>query len=75
VIAERRAIWAHGPLAGVYRRAFADIERLAPGPRTVEIGGGSHGPRFAGALVTDLVATRMTWPTPRLPFTPGASTT
>jgi len=61
VIAARGAAWAARPLLReVYRRALTAIEReLAPGPRTVEIGGGSGMARefLPQLLVTDIVAT------------------
>ena len=61
VIAARNVAYAARPLLrAVYRQALAAIGReLAPGARTVEIGGGSGMARefLPGLLVTDLVAT------------------
>lgn len=61
VIERRREVWAERPLTReVYRRYFASIAReLAPGARTVEVGGGSGMARdlLPGLLVTDLVHT------------------
>jgi SAM-dependent methyltransferase len=61
VIARRREIWAERPLTReVYRRSFAAIgAEMAPGPRSVEIGGGSGMARdfLPDVLVTDLVRT------------------
>jgi SAM-dependent methyltransferase len=79
VIAARNAAWAARPLLrAVYRDALAAIGReLAPGARTVEVGGGSGMARefLAGLLVTDLVATPhvdLVADATRLPF-PAAS--
>jgi len=61
VIEQRREIWTERPLTReVYRRAFSAIaSELAPGDRTLEIGGGSGMARefLANVVVTDLVAT------------------
>ena len=61
VIARRREIWAERPLTReIYRRSFAAIQsEMSPGPRSVEIGGGSGMARdfLPGVLITDLVRT------------------
>jgi SAM-dependent methyltransferase len=79
VIAERGVIWTERPLLReVYRRALAAIgHELAPGARTVEIGGGSGMARefLPELLVTDLVATPhvdVVADAVRLPFAAGS---
>src|SRR5262245_23670772 len=61
VIERRREVWTQRPLTReVYRRAFSVMaSELAPGDRTVEIGGGSGMARefMASVVITDLVGT------------------
>lgn len=61
VLRRRRDAWQRRPLTReVYRRYFeAVVAELAPGPRTIELGGGAGNfkSHYAAARVSDIVAT------------------